>query len=213
MKMEKSDIKNLEKTKNRIDMMVSMHSELVTRYSCRTTIIDAFSTLSSVILLSFVFIDYDFIAEFNMNTNVFKLIVGLCTIVGVFLTVLSNIVDWKGKKTEHKRAFDTLVQMKNEWCLFLSHKGETTPDATKFLEEKTNLLISQLISIDNAQFNKLKQKHCQKVIISKFLSEHPFAPIWILRFKYMIQEIIASKNFRNANMTDKTNEKPNEKTH
>jgi hypothetical protein len=100
-----------------------------------------------------VFIDYGFISEFNIDTNVFKLIVGLCTIVSVCLTVLSNIVDWKGKRAEHKKAFDTLVQLKNDWCVCLLHKEEITLGSVKSLEDKTNLLTSQLISIDNAKFN------------------------------------------------------------
>jgi hypothetical protein len=175
--MQDIDIEKLKERKNLIDMMTSMHSELSSKYRNISLVFDVISTSVSIILLVFLFIDNNFLNELGIKTNILRLIIGIISIIVTCASIIPHIIDWKSKKTCHDQAFRSLVDLKKEWQKLLLVKEQiATPEVIK-LEEKTNLILNQLIPINNSDFNKLKKKHYMKVQISKFLTKHPFVPL------------------------------------
>jgi hypothetical protein len=192
--MEQKEIDRLWKRKDNIDMMATAHSLLSHKYQNLVYLFDIPTIIGSVVLLVFVFIDNSFLVQLGISALFSKLVIGLSTIVITSLSVLSTILDFKGKKTSHDNAFNTLVGLKRDWVRFLSYPNDMTNDKAKYLEEKSDLLMAQLTKIDDRQFNKLKQKHLQKVEISKFLSHDPFVPIFIIKFRLMLKDMKQSKS-------------------
>jgi hypothetical protein len=187
--MENDTFETLKKRKNVIDMMTSMHSELSRKYRNRSLALDIIVVSFSILLLSSVFIDPDLLSEMGIDANILKLIIGICTISITILSILSYVIDWRGKKIAHEHAFTSLVSLKDEWRLFLFDRENVAVEKMLQLEEKTTLIMHQLITIDDPRFNTLKRKHYMKVELSKITTKYPFIPLFILRFFCMIKDL------------------------
>jgi hypothetical protein len=208
--MHNINFKKLYSKKDRIDMMVSMHSEMASLYSFWSGFLDIISVLSSIMLLSFLFIDNTLITDLGINKNIFRFFIGIITIIITCLSVVASILDLKGKRTNHTQAFNTLVQLKSEWNIFLSNKSAINNNTIKVLNEKTDLLTAQLIPINNSLFNKLKQKHYIKVEISRNISKYPFIPIFIMKIRFILRNIQESRNVDACNNVKVRSERDDE---
>jgi hypothetical protein len=191
--MEKADLDKLERRKDVIDMMVSMHSELSSIYKKNITILDVLLVTLSIILLTFVFADQYLLTKFKITEVVFKLILGLSTIFLTFLSLLSYIIDWRGKKICHDQAFKILIELKNEWRIIFINKESINYENVTKLEEKTALVLNQCISIDDKLFNRLKKKHYMKVALSSAISDNPNLPLFLLKFNLVKDAFLKSR--------------------
>ena len=187
--MEQNEFDTLVKRKNVIDMMTSMHSELSRKYRNRSLALDVIVVTFSIILLSSVFIDPGLLNVMGIDANILKLIIGICTILITVVSILSYVVDWRGKKIDHEYAFASLVSLKDEWRLFLFYREKITKENVLRLEEKTTLIMHQLIAIDDSCFNALKRKHYMKVELSKITTNYPFVPLFIVKLYYIIKSM------------------------
>jgi hypothetical protein len=183
--MKKTELDKLEKRKGVIDMMVSMHSELSSMYKNRVRILDIVLIILSITLLTFVFADQAYLNSLGIDETNAKIILGLSSIAVTSLSLFSYVIDWRGKKICHDQAFRALVGLKNEWRIFIFNKeGINYENATR-LEEKTDLILNQCITIDNKLFNKLKKKHYMKVELSRAISDNPNFPIFLHKLSLM----------------------------
>jgi hypothetical protein len=190
--MEKTELEKLEKRKSVIDMMVSMHSELSSMYRKNIFILDVLLVILSIILLTSVFADQYLLINFRINEIVLKLILGLATIFLTFISLLSYIIDWRGKKVCHDQAFNVLNGLKDTWKLFLLNKENITFEKIENIERTTSVILSQCIKIDDKLFNKLKKKHYMKVALSKAISDNPNLPLFLIKYE-LIKEAFLKK--------------------
>jgi len=191
--MEKLDLEKLETRKDMIDMMLSMHSELSSIYKNRVIILDILLIILSIILLTFVFIDQSYLSNLGIEETNAKIILGLSSIAVSCLSLLSYVIDWRGKNICHTQAFRTLIELKNEWRIFLFNKESINYENVTRLEEKTNLLLNQCINIDDKVFNRLKKKHYMKVALSKAISDNPNLPLFYIKFNLIKEAFLKSK--------------------
>jgi len=188
--MRNVDLEKLEKRKDVIDMMVSMHSELSSMYRKHIIILDVLIVILSIILLTFVFGDQYLLNNNIINEIILKLILGSSTVFLTFLSLLSYIVNWRGKRACHDQAFIVLIDLKNEWRNFLFNKESINYDNATKLQEKTDLILKQCISIDDKLFNKLKIKHYTKVELSNAISDNPNLPLFLHKINLLKKAII-----------------------
>jgi hypothetical protein len=191
--MEKPNFEKLHKRKDVIDMMTSMHSELSSMYKTRVLILDVLLIIITIILLTFVFADQLFLINFGINENSAKIILGLSSIFASFFSLLSYIIDWRGKKICHDQAFQALLGLKSEWRIYLLNEENIDFDSALKLEEKTDLILSQFIVIDDKVFNKLKKKHYMKVALSKAISNNPNLPLLLLKLQLVIDALMKGR--------------------
>jgi hypothetical protein len=191
--MEKADFEKLIKRKDIIDMMVSMHSELSSIYKKRIIILDIFLIISSIILLTFVFADQSYLCNLGIKETNAKIILGFSSIVVSCLSLLSYVINWRSKNICHAQAYRTLIELKNEWRIFLFNKESINYENTTRLEEKTNLILNQCISIDDKVFNRLKKKHYMKVTLSKAISDNPNLPLFYIKYNLIKEAFMKSK--------------------
>ena len=199
--MEKTELERLKKRKDVIDMMISMHSDLSSMYKKNILILDVLIVIISIILLTSVFSDQYLFTAFKINDVVAKLILAVSTIFLTFLSLLSYIIDWRGKKICHDQAFRVLSGLKSDWGIFLSDKKNITHENIAKLEEKTNLILNQCINIDDKVFNKLKKKHYMKVELSRAISDNPNLPLFLHKLNLMKEA--CKKNRKNNHETCK----------
>ena len=191
--MEKTELGKLENRKGVIDMMTSMHSELSSIYRKKYFVSDVLITVSSIVLLTFTFTDQSLLNNIGINEIKSKIIIGLASILISCLSLLSHVIDWRGKKVEHDQAFKTLIGLKNEWKLFLFNKEDITYENATSLEEKTALILSQCINIDDKLFNRLKKKHYMKVALSKSISDNPNLPLFLHKLNLKKEAFLRSR--------------------
>ena len=182
--MEKSEIKKQAKV---IDMMVTMHSILAAQYARRSQILEIGMVAVSIALVSVVFLDPEILSYFHIKPNSARIVIGLFSILIFFMSILSLIVDWKGKSVQHKDGFSTLVKLKTKWENIIANFEETDKRDLREFINKSSLIVSQLSPIPDSCFNKLKSKHFKKIELSKLISEHPGSTVFLLKLKVLFK--------------------------
>jgi hypothetical protein len=147
--------------------------------------LDVLLIITTIVLLTFVFADQSFLINFGINENNAKIILGLSSILVSCFSLLSYIIDWRGKKICHDQAFQALVGLKSEWRIYLFNEEKINFDNIIELEKKTDLTLSQCTLIDDKVFNKLKKKHYMKVALSKAISNNPNLPLLLLKLQLL----------------------------
>lgn len=164
-----------------VDMMLTMHSILASRYRLRAQILELTLVAASIFLAALALADPAVLSYFNVRPQTARILIGLCTILVFFLSIVSLIVDWKGKASQHQKAFDTLIPLKSEWSHMLTAYEEHDDDERAAFAQRSALTIGSLIPIPDSQFNRLKARHYRKVMLSKLVSAHPGSSVSVLR--------------------------------
>jgi hypothetical protein len=173
----------LRKQAKVIDMMLTMHSILAGRYHRRAQLLEIALMAVSVILVALTFIDPQVLALFSISAEVARVLIDTCSLVVFFLSIVSLIVNWKGRATQHREAFNTLVPLKSEWRGLLSNYEKSGGQSHGEFARRSALILGSLIPIPDAQFNRLKAQHLRKVTLSTLISANPGSSVPLLRFR------------------------------
>jgi hypothetical protein len=176
--MHRDEMKSQAKV---VDMMLTMHSILASRYRRRAQILEISLIAVSTILLSFTFVDPLVLPYFSLTPDTARILLGVCSILIFILSIVSLVVDWKGVATQHREAFNTLIPLKSEWREMLSTYEDHEESARIEFVRRSALILGHIIPIPDAQFNRLKAEHHRKVMISKLISAHPGSSVHVLR--------------------------------
>ena len=185
--MERDDLKKQAKV---VDMMLTMHSILARRYQILAMVLEILLAGASTVLVALTFADAGVLAFFGMTTEAGRIILGVCSILVFFLSIVSLIVNWKGMASQHKEAFDTLVRQKAEWRDLLTNYDAYDVQQRAEFSRRSALVIGNLIPIPDSQFNRLKASHHKKVVLSKAISAHPGASYRALRWRLLVRGIL-----------------------
>jgi len=164
-----------------VDMMLTMHSILGSRYQLRSQIFEIAFLVSSTLVVAFTFVDASVLSYLSISNEGARILIGVCSILLFVLSIVSLIVNWKGKATEHKNAFTALIPLKSEWREILSADNLFDERAALEFSRKSALIVGTLIPIPDARFNRLKARHYRKVMLSKLISAHPGSSVILLR--------------------------------
>jgi hypothetical protein len=176
--MQREDFQRQAKV---VDMMLTMHSILGSRFSRRAKILELFLLTFSIILVASTFLDPKLLLYINIKTEIARLIIGACSIFIFLLSMVFLVVDWKGQATQHRWAFNVLIPFKAEWREVLSLFDEMDERYLSEFSQKSMLIVGNLIPIPDSQFNSLKARHYHKVMLSKLISYHPGSSIILLK--------------------------------
>src|SRR5688500_17534592 len=105
-RMTREEVKRLVTT---VDMMLTMHSTLACRYQLRSQTLELMLLFASIFLVSVTFIDPSVLVYFSISPDAARVIIGLSSITIFLLSIVALVVNWKGKATEHRRAFEALI--------------------------------------------------------------------------------------------------------
>jgi hypothetical protein len=182
-----------------VDLMLTMHSILAGEYQRKAQALELTLLASSIVLVSLTFVDNTVLNYFSISTEAARVIIGICSIIIFLLSTVSLVVDWKGKATEHRKAFGALIPLKSEWREILAAGDLYDDRAALEFSRKSALIMGTLTPIPDAQFNRLKARHYKKVMLSKLVSAHPGSSVLLLRLCLSYRTNTKSWNLRIPN--------------
>ena len=184
--MEPVDLKKQAKV---VDMMLTGHSILARQYQFRAKGLEILLAAASTVLVALTFADAGVLAFFGMSAGAGRIVLGACSILVFFLSIVSLIVDWKGQASQHREAFDTLLRLKAEWRDMLNNYGAYEAQERAEFSRRSSLVLGNLAPIPDAKFNRLKARHHRKVVLSKTISANPGVSHLALRCRLFFRGI------------------------
>jgi len=166
-----------------VDMMLTMHSILASRYKTKAQTLEISLIAISILLVASTFLDPQVLSFFSTSPEKARIFIGTCSILVLFLSVVTLIVDWKGRAIQHREAFNTLIPLKSEWRDILSNYDNHDERTRADFGKRSALILGTLIPIPDAQFNRLKARHLRKVELSKLISANAGSSVILLRFR------------------------------
>lgn len=170
-------------------MMVTGHSILARHYQFRAKALEILMAAASTVLVALTFADVGVLAFFGISADAGRIVLGVCSILVFFFSVVSLIVNWAGKASQHKEAFDALVRQKAEWRDMLTNYDTYDPRERAEFFRRSSLVIGNLIPIPDAKFNRLKARHHRKIVLSKTISANPGVSHLALRCRLFFRGI------------------------
>lgn len=187
-----------------IDMMLTAHCKLRDSNKRKAKLIDLMLLGSSIVLCAMVFFDSSILIQFQIDPQIIRIVIGICSVVVFFISLITLRIDWKGQAQKYAEAAALLSRCKGECRRVLkSDKKPTDEDIYRTCQE-CSLTFQMLPEIPEAKFLKLKTLHKRKVEISKMVDNNPGCPIWVLRAK------IFCIGFFNACRSKKVNQTKND---
>jgi hypothetical protein len=167
-----------DRERNVVDTMLTAHSILRDCYERRATGLTLLIMALSVIATGVAFIGGEpetMIGPFTARVQVW---VGVLTCVVFFLSIVDLQVEWRRRAGAHDEAVRRFSDLKAKYR-HGERDGEVVHadlDLTAEYERTWDAVGALRVAIKDAQFTKLKQKHWQKVEISKRISARPARP-------------------------------------
>jgi hypothetical protein len=172
--------------------MLTAHSILRDRFARRASVFDIVLLALSAILCGTTFLDPALVKYFHLDPEAIRSVLGACAILVFILSIVGLRVDWKERSARHQHACSTLADIKARSRELIRAQGDhQVRESFEFLRA-SGFAMSELPSIPEVEFVKLKAKHKQKVEISRLLDEHPSAPIWLLRWKLRFRDALST---------------------
>src|ERR1700691_3037809 len=174
----------MERIRRVADMLATAHAGLRDRYGCLATVLDLGVMALSTWLTAIVFIE----PRINLKLTPFgidpQLWVGFLGIFTFFLSIVQLRVDWKGRSDAHQRSFDLYSEVKRECGYLLASQETLTADNCQRVLSRYDLATEVGTALPEGDFLRQKQRHLEKIAISRHLDTHPFASLLLLRLRF-----------------------------
>jgi hypothetical protein len=165
------------------DMLSSAHANLCQRFQRRAMFLDLCTLGVSTWLTAVVFVEPKIgvrLTPWDFDPQIW---IGMLSISVFFLSVVQLRVDWKGRSDAHRRTFDMYAEVKRECGYLVASEQALTREKCQRVLSRYDMATDVGTIIPEAEFLIQKKKHLQKMAISRFLDDHPFASILVLRLK------------------------------
>jgi hypothetical protein len=175
--------KELTRIERVANMMTTMHAAMRDLYGTQALILDIVIIAGSLAVCVLSLASSDVLSLLHLSGATGTTTLGAISAVVFFVALVSNRVDWKGRAAAHARALEVYNDFKHRCRRELSTAA--SDDLTQSLATIAEWpdLLSGCIPIPDARFNPLKSRHLRKVALSKALSAHPHASIWLMATK------------------------------
>ena len=172
-----------------IDMMLTAHCKLRDSNIRKAMLIDLILLGSSIILCAMVFFDSGILIQFQIYPQVVRLIIGICSVMVFFISLITLRVDWKGQAQKHAEGAALLSRCKGECRKILKSDEKPTEENVSKTCRECLWTFQMLPAIPENKFLKLKALHKRKIQISKMVDNNPECPFWVLRAKILCMGI------------------------
>jgi len=184
----------LERKKNVINMMITMHSSLSYRNKTKALISNIFFLIAAIILNIFIFFDYKYLGFLKFDETIIRDIINFSSLLIFLFSVVFMMIDWSKKAEKHKLAVNQLSRLLNELRLILNIKDEVVfASKSELFNELYNQTSETIPKINDRYFNKLKAKHYRKVELSKFIDKHKGKPYFVIYTLFLKETLFQKK--------------------
>ncbi|MCP5299076.1 MAG: hypothetical protein H6954_05165 [Chromatiaceae bacterium] len=169
--------KELGKVSRIADMLCTAHNIERDRYRRRALLLDIALMLASLYLVSMAFVDpgiESFLVPLNFNA---KFWTGAVAVIIFGLSIVQLLVNWKGRADAHDRSFRMYADAKSSCAEHLYGSGPISKEDYNRVRARYDMASEIGFHIPDNRFARLKQKHVQKVCISRDLDARPFMSI------------------------------------
>lgn len=169
--------KELEKVLRIADMLCTAHNIERDRFRRRALVLDIVLMLISLYLVSMALIDPvfgDFLTPYGWDG---KLWTGLVATSIFGLSIVQLLVKWKGRADAHDRSFRMYAETKSSCAEYLNSTSPISREDYNRVRAHYDMASEIGCHIPDERFLLLKQKHLQKVSLSKALDVRPFMSI------------------------------------
>lgn len=183
-------IDELKRQHRVIDMMLTAHSALRDKNERRALSVDLFLLGSSVLLSITVFIDPEVLDSINLGPQTARIVIGVCSTLIFFLSLVGLRVDWKQKAAMHNKAAEELGRLKAACRTLIECDGQSDPERIRSQSRECAWTLNSLVKIPEGQFLRLKALHERKVKLSRMVSAYPGTPVFMLRFVLWLRAML-----------------------
>lgn len=175
-----------------VDMMLSMHSRLSHKLAWLAIAFDVIQLIGAAVLVSTSFFDplvWSTIGLPGLDTS---RVAGVASTVLLVMAIVALRLNWANQAGAHERAAQTLAKVKSQ-LRWLRDGGAEKSDAVKKDElSSIQAVLVELPPIPPRRFHRLKAHHLRKVAVSKLLDKYPGAPVWLLRVRLFLRDVVGS---------------------
>ena len=169
------------------DLMCSGHSCLRDRFARRALILDVAILSLSVWLTGLAFASEELARSISPSAMKPQAWLGVLGVATFILSIVQLKTDWKAKADAYNRASEQFSEVKREARLALLDEQVSEEEFRKVLS-RNDIAAAATVKIPESDFLVLKQRHQSKVEISKYLDEHPFASVLLVRLRFWMRE-------------------------
>lgn len=187
MIMANIPLKEIERQFRVLRQTLSMHATLRDQFSWEAIASEIMLLTCSVIFCATTFANDNLYLLFGLVPNSSRVILGVASVIAFILSLMTIVVDFKGKAALHRRAFEIWSDVLSDYRKFRSEDG-TWPDEVRselncsYWEADRNST-----KIPEKRFNRLKSRYLIKIAISELKSSYPGCPrlFLYLRFRFV----------------------------
>ena len=170
-----ADRAELDRQRRLVDQMATMHAMLRDRYRAQFVSLRMSQLTASVVATAFAFASTDVTVHLGPVAAQRGTVLGWLAVAILTATVADLVLDRGGAASRHEAAVRQLSALKTGYRA-IPEEGEVHQARQRMtpLYEST---MESIPAIPERRFNPLKERHLQKVEVSRYLSHHPGASI------------------------------------
>lgn len=175
-----------------VDMMLSMHARQSNWLNFLATSFDVVQLVAAAVLVSASFFDPGVWAWVGLAGLDMNRVSGVTSTILLAIAIVALRLNWANRAGEHHRATETLAKLKSQ-LRWLRDGGLEKSEVVK-KDELTSIqaILVELPPIPPRRFHRLKAHHLRKVAVSKLLDKYPGAPVWLLRVRLFLRDVVGS---------------------
>jgi hypothetical protein len=177
----------LERVRRVADQLCSSHAALRDQYSLRALLADLLILALSTWLVALAFVDPALNIKLTPGGIDDRMWVGILAVATFFLTLVQFKTDWKGRSDSHKQTGQLYAEVKREAGYVLANDA-LDESACRRVFARYDLASAVGVAIPENQFLSQKQRHLRKVALSKHLSRHPSASLFVVRVRFWARD-------------------------
>ena len=170
-------IEQAQKRKSVFDMMVSMHFKLRDDYNKWNVFFDSLELLIAIFLCGITFLSFP---------NNLRYFIGIASILFLALTFIKQRLNLKKKAEQHNIAgklyLSAKLDLEQHICVWKENDVKQE-EIISYMKDKYREL-TEVVSIPENRFHKLKHHHYYKVEFSKFIDKNKTSPWIVCKLKF-----------------------------
>lgn len=161
-----------------VDQLISMHCMLRDRYERRALLMDIVQLVISVILAATVFMEP---TRLGLTPRIANIVIGSSSLTLFSLALVSLRVGWKEAAGRYAQSGKILSELKGQCRELRYEPAEANAERIQAVCAECRKVLPTLPPVPEGDFIRLKVNHQRKAALSKMISEHPTASVWLMR--------------------------------
>ena len=172
-----------------LDQTTTAYSILRDRYSRRGTALNAVVLVGSIVVTVLAIASNETLKVVGItDSDAARAWMGIAGILLMVASVLEIKYDWMGKSRLYGHAAETCGRLKGRYREAIEGEDPSQHGRLEDVRREYLLTMTWLPRIPETQFLPLKARHRQKIAMSRFLDEHPYASTFVVGVIFKVRD-------------------------